>query len=84
MSKSSISYEIKELVSVFLTSGQSQKGFSEAHGLTKGKLHYWVKKFSESPIQDQKTLLLLYDILACNLLMAQYLTPIHKGLALSK
>jgi len=48
MSKSSISDEMKELVSAFLTSGQSQKEFAESHGLSKGKLHYWVKKFSEA------------------------------------
>ena len=46
---------MKELVSVFLNSGQSQKEFAEAHGLTKGKLHYWVKKFSESPTTVSKS-----------------------------
>ena len=54
MSRSSISDEMKELVSAFLTSGQSQKEFAESHGLSKGKLHYWVKKFSEASITAPK------------------------------
>ena len=42
------------LVSAFFNSGQSQKEFAEAHGLTKGKLHYWVKKFSEARTTEPK------------------------------
>lgn len=38
---------MRNLVSLYQSSGQSQKAFAKSHGLTEGKLYYWVKKFSK-------------------------------------
>ena len=47
---------MRKLVSAYHSSGQSQKTFARSHGLTKGKLHYWIKKFSkQSPTASQVT-----------------------------
>ncbi len=37
-----------KLIDKYETSGQSQKAFSAAHGLSKSKLHYWIKKLAKS------------------------------------
>ena len=52
MSKLSESRRMEELVSSYHSSGQSQKDFAKAHGLTEGKLHYWIKKLSRSVEQE--------------------------------
>ena len=44
MTRSSTS-EMFELVTSFYESGQSQTAFARAHGISKGKLSYWVNKF---------------------------------------
>lgn len=41
---------MEALVSRFHSSGQDQKGFAEANGIGKGKLHYWIKKLSSSSV----------------------------------
>lgn len=41
-------HDEKEMLSLYnnwLTSGQSKKGFAEAHGLRSNTFHYWIKKF---------------------------------------
>ncbi len=43
---------MKELVGSFHRSGQSRKEFAQAHGLTEGKLQYWIKKFSAKPLES--------------------------------
>lgn len=55
MSKSSESARMHKLVSAYHNSGQSQKAFAQSHGLTKGKLHYWIKKFSKESIPSSET-----------------------------
>ncbi len=47
---------MRNLVRDFQVSGQSQKEFAEAHGLTAGKLYYWVSKLS-GPRQSAAPLL---------------------------
>ena len=37
---------MRKLVKEFHTSGLDQKQFAEANGISKGKLHYWIKKLS--------------------------------------
>jgi transposase-like protein len=44
-----------KLVSAYHNSGQSQKTFAQAHGLTEGKLHYWIKKLSKESIPSLET-----------------------------
>lgn len=44
MTRSSTS-EMRKLVTSFYESGQSQTAFARAHGISKGKLSYWVNKF---------------------------------------
>jgi len=39
---------MRKLVSQYHLSGQSQREFSSAHGVTEGKLHYWIKKLASS------------------------------------
>lgn len=46
MSKLSESSRMESLVCSYHSSGQTQKDFAKAHGLTEGKLHYWIKKLS--------------------------------------
>lgn len=46
MSQLSEAQRMGKLVSSYHRSGQSQKDFAKAHGLTGGKLHYWIKKLS--------------------------------------
>lgn len=36
---------MRKLVTSFYESGQSQTAFARAHGISKGKLSYWVNKF---------------------------------------
>lgn len=55
MSKSSESTRMHKLVSAYHNSGQSQKAFAQAHGLTKGKLHYWIKKLLKESIPSPET-----------------------------
>ncbi len=49
MPQPTLSQQMRKLVSAYHSSGQSQRSFAQAHGLTEGKLHYWVKKFSKEP-----------------------------------
>ena len=51
MSRSTQTEQMKALVGSFHRSGQSRKEFSKAHGLTESKLQYWIKKFSEKPME---------------------------------
>ena len=44
MTRSSTS-EMRKLVTSYYESGQSQTAFARAHGISKGKLSYWVNKF---------------------------------------
>ncbi|SFF67486.1 Transposase [Salegentibacter agarivorans] len=44
MTRSSTS-EMRKLVTSYYKSGQSQTAFARAHGISKGKLSYWVNKF---------------------------------------
>ncbi|UAB85905.1 helix-turn-helix domain-containing protein [Zunongwangia sp. SCSIO 43204] len=44
MTRSSTS-EMCKLVTSYYESGQSQTAFARAHGISKGKLSYWVNKF---------------------------------------
>lgn len=39
---------MRRLVSLYQESGQSQKVFCEAHGITEDKLNYWMQKLSET------------------------------------
>ncbi len=43
------SQKMKELAG----SGQSRKEFIKAHGLTEGKVQYWMKKFSGKPLNPK-------------------------------
>ncbi|MDF0708520.1 MULTISPECIES: IS66 family insertion sequence element accessory protein TnpA [Flagellimonas] len=45
MTRSSIATEMRELVNSYYESGQSQSVFARAHGISKGKLCYWLQKF---------------------------------------
>ncbi|TDN93343.1 hypothetical protein DET49_10469 [Salegentibacter sp. 24] len=49
MTRSSTS-EMFELVTSYYESGQSQTAFARAHGISKGKLCYWIKKFPRKPV----------------------------------
>jgi len=44
MTKSGNASRMHKLVKQFRDSGLSQKEFAASHGLTTGKLHYWVSK----------------------------------------
>ncbi|ADF53736.1 MAG: hypothetical protein CMP12_10350 [Zunongwangia sp.] len=44
MTRSSTS-EMRKLVTSYYESGQSQTAFARDHGISKGKLCYWVNKF---------------------------------------
>ena len=46
---------MRKLVSQYELSGQSQREFSSAHGVTEGKLHYWIKKLALSTDQAPET-----------------------------
>lgn len=52
MTRSSTS-EMRKLVTSFYESGQSQTAFARAHGISKGKLSYWVNKFIKE--KEKKT-----------------------------
>lgn len=52
MSQLSESKRMEQLVSSYHSSGQTQKNFAKAHGLTKGKLHYWIKKLSTPVLEE--------------------------------
>ena len=49
MTRSSTS-EMRKLVTSFYESGQSQTAFARAHGISKGKLSYWVNKFPREQV----------------------------------
>lgn len=51
MSNTSTESKMRKLVSQYHVSGQSQREFSSLHGVTEGKLHYWIKKLISS--EDQ-------------------------------
>lgn len=36
------------LVNAYHKSGESQKSFASTHGVSKGKLNYWIQKLSET------------------------------------
>lgn len=44
-----------KLVKEFNESGQSQKAFSSLHGLTEGKLNYWICKFKKSQFEGSRS-----------------------------
>lgn len=44
MTKKVNASRMQKLVKEFRDSGRSQKEFAAAHGLTPGKMHYWVSK----------------------------------------
>jgi hypothetical protein len=46
MSKTTNSAAMESLVSRFHLSGQDQKSFAQSNGISKGKLHYWIKKLA--------------------------------------
>lgn len=52
MSQLSESKRMEELVTSYHSSGQTQKDFAKAHGLTEGKLHYWIKKLSTPVVEE--------------------------------
>ena len=52
MSQQTEACRMKELVCSYHSSGQTQKDFAKAHGLTDGKLHYWIKKFSTPVVEE--------------------------------
>ena len=52
MTKQDQATSMFKLVKEFEASGQSQKDFARAHGIKKGKLHYWICK---SRNQKQKS-----------------------------
>ena len=62
--KTSVSEKMHKLVSLYHSSGQSQKDFAKVHGLSEGKLHYWIKKFSkkESTAADTTSSFIPIDI----------------------
>jgi len=47
MTKKDTTIQMCKLVKDFRDSGQSQKAFAAAHGIKKGKLHYWISKLSK-------------------------------------
>lgn len=47
MTKNDTASQMRKLVKQFKGSGQSQKEFAKVHGLTEGKLHYWISKLSK-------------------------------------
>ncbi|MAG87674.1 MAG: helix-turn-helix domain-containing protein [Zunongwangia sp.] len=49
MTRSSTS-EMRKLVTSYYESGQSQTAFARAHGISKGKLSYWVNKFPREQV----------------------------------
>jgi len=48
----SVTKKMRKLVSLYHISGQSQKSFAQSHGLTEGKLYYWIKKFSKKELSS--------------------------------
>ena len=46
MSKKSNYAQMQKLVLQYQSSGKSQKSFALVHGITEGKLHYWLRKLS--------------------------------------
>ena len=51
MTQSSIASEMQKLVTSYYESGQSQSTFARAHGISKGKLCYWIQKFPRKPAE---------------------------------
>lgn len=47
MSRRNIASDMAKLVDQYKASGQSKKVFAAFHGVSKGKLHYWIKKLSK-------------------------------------
>lgn len=47
MSRRNIGAEMTKLVALYKESGQSQKEFAVSHGVSEGKLHYWITKISK-------------------------------------
>lgn len=52
MSRLSESKRMEELVSSYHSSDQTRRDFAKAHGVTEGKLYYWIKKLS-TPIVEE-------------------------------
>ena len=48
MTKTDTASQMRNLVKEFHNSGLDQKHFARANGISKGKLHYWIKKISLS------------------------------------
>jgi transposase-like protein len=50
MTRSSIATEMRKLVTSFYESDQNQSAFARAHGISKGKLSYWIQKFPREQV----------------------------------
>jgi hypothetical protein len=48
MTKKGNASRMHKLVKEFRDSGRSQKEFAAAHGLSEGKMHYWVSKLARA------------------------------------
>ena len=47
MSRNILGIEMRKLVKEYIKSGESQNSFASAQGISKSKLHYWIKKSSK-------------------------------------
>lgn len=54
MTRSSIASEMQKLVTSYYESGQSQSTFARAHGISKGKLCYWIQKFPRKSAEKSR------------------------------
>lgn len=52
MTRSSIATEMRKLVSNYYESGQSQSTFARNHGISKGKLSYWIHRFPRKEVKE--------------------------------
>lgn len=50
MTRSSIATEMRKLVNSYYESGQSRSAFARDHGISKGKLSYWIQKFPREQV----------------------------------
>ncbi|MCM4156149.1 MULTISPECIES: IS66 family insertion sequence element accessory protein TnpA [Christiangramia] len=50
MTRSSIATEMRKLVDNYYESGQSRSSFARNHGISKGKLCYWIQKFPKEQV----------------------------------
>ncbi len=54
MSKETNASKMEKLVKAYLLSGQSQKAFAAAHGVSENKMYYWIKKLSNTNSSTSK------------------------------